>query len=157
MKGEYKRCFNCHELKPLSGYRRKDGSYFDLCFTCRKANQRQREGWHGKRKLDSWYESVIIKQGGILFTNEFGYIEIKYNMEFKLVSLADKVSEPINYRKLGFEVSDDGVITAKEIEVETDSNLTLKGLNRKDVIEKIKKLTGFPVVIGGDVWTIKNQ
>jgi hypothetical protein len=157
MKGEYKRCFGCHELKPLSIYRRKNGNYFDLCLQCRRDNDRIQEGRHGQGKPESWYLSVIRKQGGKLVALEDGYTIIYKTMKFNLVSLAEKAPDLITYRALGFIVADDGTIAELKINFDTDKAVGFKGLTRRDTINKLKDLTGCPIVITGESWTIQNK
>lgn len=151
------RCWECGREFPDDDFKRHFKTHTYWVKSCKDCIRTKKAKTRKKRYTSSWYASVLYKQGYELKKTIWGNETKLITMEFTLVSLADKVSDPINYGALGFNVSDDGTLAETSISVDTETDPAYKGLCRKDIINKIKKLTGCPLTIGGSVWTINNE
>lgn len=78
-------------------------------------------------------------------------------MKFNLISQTSQVSDYEAYRKVGFNVSEQGVISELEISIDTDTDLFYKGYSRRDIITRLRETLGKPININGPYWTILNQ
>jgi hypothetical protein len=83
-------------------------------------------------------------------------------MKIKLHSRIESLSgEPIIaiYRKLGFEVDDNGFFTNghRDLEIDTERDEQYQGMSRRHLMMYLKEKIGCPIVAGGSNWDILND